>query len=860
MSEILLKRVYKHAHFFCGLGGGARGFNQGTARVGNLQAEFRCIGGFDVDPASIRDFERLAGVPGTVIDLFSLEQYIAFHGRPPPPGWREATVDDIRRGLNYEFPDVVFLSAPCKGFSGLLAEKQSKTDKYQALNGLTLRGMMLMCEAFKDDPPALIIFENVPRIATRGAYLLQQIEGLLRGYGYAVFGQPHNCGEIGNLAQSRERYLLVARYMPKVPNFLYEPPKRPLRGVGEVLDRMPLPGDLVRGGPMHRVPALQWKTWVRLAFVEAGKDWRSLNNLQVEDGFLKDFAIAPEVGWNNGVLGVTGWQEHAGVVTSNGRPGSGNFSVADPRVETGHPKSVQLGVRPWNRPAPVIKGDVSVGTGPYAVADPRMEDRTPFNHVFRIVPAGDASPAVHGGGGYVADPRGDENRHVGGKYRITGYDEAANTVIAGSTTGNGAFALADPRVPAQHDGNLGVLPFDEPVGTIKASAEVTTGRYAVADPRPAGQAADQHGKYRVTLYDEASRAVIAGRDNGATAVADPRVEGRRNGALGVLPYDQAAGVVGGESLPPNGTYAVADPRPTHGPNAHTNKHKVIPYDGPAVAVTGSDRVGSGALSVADPRMGDSDYVKTKYQVTPYDGSTRAVIGASTAGDGAYAVADPRPVGLNADGRQGKHVDHYGVLGYDETSGAVIGSGHPWDNGRWSVADPRPAGLIGKDVHTYANQAHYGVVPYTAPAGAVTAFGQADNGKWSVADERAQHGGEPVERPRTDLLPGLAEQLVCVIIARDGTWHRPFTTLELAALQSLYDPEDVLELDGRSDSAWRERIGNAVPSAAAKAMADVFADCLLRAEAGESFKLSNESIWVRQMQIGLSVDLSGQVPA
>lgn len=31
---------------------------------------------------------------------------------------------------------------------------------------------------------------------------------------------------------------------------------------------MPLPGDVVTAGPMHRVPSLQWKTWVRLAFVE----------------------------------------------------------------------------------------------------------------------------------------------------------------------------------------------------------------------------------------------------------------------------------------------------------------------------------------------------------------------------------------------------------------------------------------------------------------------------------------------------------------------------------------------------------------------------------------------------------------
>ncbi|MGC8074432.1 hypothetical protein ACP3W1_28120, partial [Salmonella enterica] len=76
-------------------------------------------------------------------------------------------------------------------------------------------------------------------------------------------------GEIGGLAQSRKRFLLVGRHMAKVPNFLYEPPKRNLLAVGDILGRMPLPGDPV-GGPMHRIPSLQWKTWVRLAFVEAG--------------------------------------------------------------------------------------------------------------------------------------------------------------------------------------------------------------------------------------------------------------------------------------------------------------------------------------------------------------------------------------------------------------------------------------------------------------------------------------------------------------------------------------------------------------------------------------------------------------
>jgi hypothetical protein len=79
---------------------------------------------------------------------------------------REASPSDIPRAAGNERPHIVFLSAPCKGFSGLLSESRSKGDKYQALNRLTLRGIWLMLEAWRDDPPELIIFfENVPRIA-----------------------------------------------------------------------------------------------------------------------------------------------------------------------------------------------------------------------------------------------------------------------------------------------------------------------------------------------------------------------------------------------------------------------------------------------------------------------------------------------------------------------------------------------------------------------------------------------------------------------------------------------------------------------------------------------------------------------
>jgi site-specific DNA-cytosine methylase len=512
-------REIRHFHLFCGLGGGARGFNRASPRVGNLTGKFRCLGGIDVDAAAIRDFERLAGAPGTVLDLFDRDQYRDFHGVEPPADWREATPADVRRAAAGEFPHIVFLSAPCKGFSGLLSETRSRTAKYQALNRLTLRGVWLTLEAFADDPPGLIVFENVPRIANRGRHLLDQIGDLLRAYGYAVAETTHDCGEIGGLAQSRKRFLLVARHVEKIPPFLYEPPRRALRSVGDALDRLPLPGDPA-GGPLHRVPALAWKTWVRLAFVEAGRDWRSLNRLAVENGVLRDYLIVPDTA---------------------------------------------------------------------------------------------------------------------------------------------------------HRGNYGVLDWNE-----------------------------------------------------------------------------TAGAVCGESLPSNGKFAIADPRPGLKPGAHQNLYRIVAWDETARTVTGASHVAGGTGCVADPRPGIAD---------------------RRAGD------------------------------------AYVGGGH------------------------------YGVLARSQSAGAVSSAAQHDNGRWSVADPR---------------LPEANNKQRCVIRALDGTWHRPFTTLELAALQSLVDPEEMLELDGLSDQTWRERIGNAVPPEAARAIAETMGRTLLLAWSGETFVLSSVPIWVRSVAAALAV--------
>lgn len=591
---MITTREIRHFHICGAIGGGAKGFNAGKARVGNLVAKFRCLGSVDVDAAANRDFQRLVGVPATTLDLFDRDQYIAFHGKEPPAGWREATPDDILAAAGHEFPHIIFTSMPCKGFSGLLNETKSKTAKYQALNRLTLRGVWLALEAFKDDPTELFIFENVPRIATRGRQLLDQIVGLLQAYGYAVAETTHDCGELGGLAESRKRFLLVARHIAKVPPFLYEPEKKRLQGVGTVLGRMPLPGDAA-AGPMHRVPNLQWKTWVRLAFVEAGSDWRSLNKLAVDNGHLRDFLLVPE--FRAGYLGVNRWEDHLGTVTGRSTPSNGNFSVADPRFPAGGEYG-QLGVRAWDEPTGAITGQRSPIQGGFSVADPRHFGTAKHNNEFRIVP----------------------------------WDQHAQTVTSAHGTGQ--------------------------------------------------------------------------------CVADPRREGDGFG---------------------------------------------------------------------------------KYLVTPWDSHSGAVISGSTTGQGAYAVADPR-------------------TGLDRVKG---------DN--------------------YLTAGHYGVTRWEDPSGAVSAAAGHDNGRWSVADPR---------------MPEQTDKLVARIRALDGTWHRPFTTLELAALQSLVDPEEHLELDGLSDSDWRERIGNAVPPAAATAIAGVMGVTLLLAWSGETFLLSSMPIWVQPVAMALSVAQGG----
>ncbi|NYT26205.1 DNA cytosine methyltransferase [Alcaligenaceae bacterium] len=516
----MIQKKLTHFHLFPGSGGGKKGFQRARPAIPGMQGEFVYVGGMDIDAVAVRDCDKLGGYPTTVRDLASREQYVAINGREPPPGWQEVTPADVRDAAHGHRPNIVFLSAPCKGFSGLLAKSHAASEKYRAMNGLTLRAVWLTLEAWKDDPPEFFLFENVPLIMTRGRHFLDQITGLFQAYGYIVRETVHDCGEIGGLAQSRRRFLLVARHAEKMPMAVYEPPRRPLRSVGEVLGRMHLPGDLA-AGPMHRVPRLAWKTWVRLAFVEASKDWRSLNRLAVENGHLRDYLIVPE--GHAGYLGVREWGKPAGTVTSRALPTNGAFSIADPRAKAfaagygvnawdssagtvageslpsngrfavadprppvGAAQYQQYGVVPWDRSTGAVIGVKSPGQGTFSVADPRHQGPAKHNNEFRIVPFDQASGAVtsaHSTGQRIADPRGGRG--------VTGFEQHANVVIGGSTSGEGAFAVADPRPGMRRGrgdnyltgGHYGVVDWNEASGAVSASACHDNGRWSVADPR-----------------------------------------------------------------------------------------------------------------------------------------------------------------------------------------------------------------------------------------------------------------------------------------------------------------------------------------------------------------------------------------
>jgi site-specific DNA-cytosine methylase len=418
MSE----RRYRVFCPFGGSAGGALGFQQAEVRLLGTTARFEVVGSVDLDPLACQDFEVLTGAPALCRDIASM------------------TAVELRSFAGTRAPDCVFLSPPCKGASGLLSAQKARTQRYRRMNRLALDCIKLVLATWPNEPPRLILLENVPRLKQRAGRMLRATRSLLHRAGYVFSDGFHDCGELGGLAQHRRRYLLVARHARRVPPLLYRPCPKRVRACGEVLAQLPIPGspEAERAGPMHAMPRISWLNWVRLALIPAGGDWRDL------PGVLESGQPRREVFRRHK---VQRWDEPADTVAGSGS--NGPNAVADPRLslpscqpDRHHNK---YRVHGWTEPAGTVIGATRPGSGAPSVADVRV--RVAYDHGYGVLRWTEPSSTIAGGsdvgqGAYsVADIRfrGDYYR---GTYGVLGWQEAAGTI-----TGNTRVAVADPRKP-----------------------------------------------------------------------------------------------------------------------------------------------------------------------------------------------------------------------------------------------------------------------------------------------------------------------------------------------------------------------------------------------------------------------------
>ena len=513
------------ADFFCGAGGMVGGYEAARAEMAGVRGRFKTVLAVDVWDVAAESCERMNGVKVHVADLFTADQYVAFWAAKPcwcgsrvdlgkchastPPGWVEMQPADLRR-LCPGGVRVLKGSPPCKGFSRLLGSEAASAEKYQALNGLVVRWMWLWLEAFPDAPPDLILMENVPDIADprrkkrrRGEALVERVEKMLSAYGFASRRTAFDCGPIAGLAQHRDRFLLAARRVATCQAPLLEPFELPMRTIGDVIRDLPPPvgpSDV----PMHVLPGNSRRTLERLAFVEAGRDWRSIEEnwasaagWALVDGVLIPTSAEggpdPRLGRvaHNNVLRLGDWHGQSPCVTGGG--GGANGNVADPRCAKAYYGGI-FGVREEDDQAVTVTGRSGVSTGAFAFADTRVE---------------------------VDDVRLPPNEERHSIYFCGDMDGQARTITASS--GGGRQTIADPRMGCEPNGaTLRVLATEGQCPTVTATPRVwSSGSIQVADARV--NKPPRNGAFGVQELDDQADTVTGSIDvhNGPAAVAAP---------------------------------------------------------------------------------------------------------------------------------------------------------------------------------------------------------------------------------------------------------------------------------------------------------------------------------------------------
>jgi site-specific DNA-cytosine methylase len=300
-------KKYTMVHAFSGSGGCSSGFDE---------EGFETLAALDFDADACADLDYLLKPQGRGRGRHR-EDGARRHaaGRRRPPAGR------VRRHAS-----VQGLESPASARAGALS------DKYVRMCSLAVRSVWLALHAW-DEPPPLIVIENVRGMSTEGREMMDIIKRELRAFGYLFDIRTWNVGKIGNLAQSRDRCLFVARNPKRCPAFLMVPTEHPLRPCGDELGRLPPPTLDKASKSMHKLPQLSAMNWLRIAAIPPGKDWKALPARIQLGGNPKDRAdprmnLGPNA--HAGIMGVEHPGRPAHTVTGNARMQGTWGGVADP--------------------------------------------------------------------------------------------------------------------------------------------------------------------------------------------------------------------------------------------------------------------------------------------------------------------------------------------------------------------------------------------------------------------------------------------------------------------------------------------------------------------------------------------------
>jgi site-specific DNA-cytosine methylase len=453
-------KKYTVVHAFSGSGGCSSGFDE---------EGFETLAALDFDADACADLDYLLNRKvAVVVDIEKMEPA------------------DMRRIVGDRRPDVYVATPPCKGWSRLLGKGRRMSDKYVRMCSLAVRSVWLALHAW-DEPPPLIVIENVRGMSTEGREMMDIIKRELRAFGYLFDIRTHNVGKLGHLAQSRERCLFVARDPKRCPAFLMVPDSHPLRPCGDELGKLPPPTLDKASKSMHKLPQLSAMNWLRIAAIPPGKDWKALPPRIQLGGDPKNR--------HDSKFGVEDWNAPAHTVTGVGsRVPSGRSAVAHPVPVHGVDLQIAdrdgrqsggFGVNAWGAPAHTVVGHTDVSNTWASTATPITFTRS-------------WSAGRRGDRGGV-DPRLDCSPR-NGAYGVQDPERPSATIVGhhkhdnspGSWADNGP-GFADPRLGYRDEGDeaagkhsgrgcYGVLDTAAPAPTIRGHMEIRQAPGAVAEP------------------------------------------------------------------------------------------------------------------------------------------------------------------------------------------------------------------------------------------------------------------------------------------------------------------------------------------------------------------------------------------